>query len=278
MSLGPTAGFEIVLRATAVGSGAGTSPRSREYEQVAAVEGGRYRFESSSRGDSLPLVTGISWSFDGKESMLHLPESRVTTLRAGEIESPLYLPIPDPVLLSYRAILALDDPVRADRLAWRDLLREPGLRRDLESRAAALGAMAAIGLPSSDVPITRRHHGNTEVEVRWRSGRQGWMPAAFRVADSGPSASRFSWEVTEWSSAHGVQGSIDLPWRIHLEAHDSSQAPLSTLSIELEVTAIRELRGAGPEEFRLDPDDARNLWDEESKMFLRHAAAQPGAP
>jgi len=277
-SLDAQRGFEVSFRAKAVASGTDSNLVAREYDQVAAVEGGRYRFESSSRGDSVPLVTGISWSFDGRESMLHLPESHVTTLRAGEIEAPLYLPIPDPILLAYRAILALDDPIRADRLAWRDLLREPDLRRDLESRAAALSGMAAIGLSSSDVPVTRRYHGNTEVEVRWRSSRQGWMPAAFRVADSGPGGSRFSWEVTEWSSARGVQASIDLPSRIHLEAYDDSQAPLSMLAIELEVTAFRELRDAGPREFRLDPDDARNLWDEESKIFLRHAAAQPDAP
>lgn len=108
----------------------------------------------------------------------------------------------------------------------------------------------------------------------WRSFGSSWTPTRFRDSEVGAEAATLSWEIVSWldpRESGGVQG---IPRRVRIEAFEEAQQPFTSIVVDLEVTGFRALTNTPASAFRLDPDEARILWDEDSKMFLRHVHDQ----
>jgi hypothetical protein len=261
------ANFELVGTATVDIGGSGTEKRRRVFEYSTIVDGKRYRIDVRSSGAEIGLLPRLSVAFDGSQTWLLLPRSEIVTIRTGDIEGPLPVPVPDPVLLQFQAILATRDPVAARELSAADLAREPELRENLLERAADLGAQSRLG-GGSLVPSTLAPKHLGDVGISWARENGRWVPSSFSAAAQ---SGRGEWKVLEFFEAKRADGVPGIPKRVLLRAVDGDQEPLSEMTVLYEVRSFKRTAGRPVEDFRLDDEvGRRKVWDEDARVFLRN--------
>lgn len=264
-------GFELEATIKVEVTGNDTHSYSAVYGYSSIAEAGRYRFETVSRGDRVGLLEGLAVAFDGQQTWLRIPASKTTTVRAGEIEERIPFPLPDPITLQYRSLVALADIAAARHVSILDLIGDRSLRASLDDRARVVAA--GVGRPGEAVAHVLDSDPDRSLELELRRVGGEWVPAAFTLVHTGARSARMSWVVLEFLDPGRAGGVHGVPAMVRYEAIDPSQA-LSRLVARYDVTLFRPVRSVPARRFVLDPPMTDAIYDEDARAFIRSGSGE----
>lgn len=258
------------LASVEVADATGTDRRLRAFSYEVAIDGPKLRIEISSEGAEIGVLPRTSLAYDGRQTWVRLPCTDIVSVRTGEWEGPLPVSIPDPLLLQFRALLALEDAAATRGFSLRDLGRDHGLLDRLESSAWREAALAASNAAGDVAVTTAPPRGGGLIEIHWRQEGARWVPQSFKGSGLWGGSGSVEWVVLESLPSRAAGGIAGIPRRMEYRASDSVEGPLSELRIRFEVRAFEPGFAADADLFSLEAAslDGR-LWDEDAGMFLR---------
>lgn len=263
--------FQLDARALVeVADTVGSDRRLRAYLYKTVIDGPRYRIEVSSEGAEIGVLPRSYIAYDGQQTWVEVPGSDIVSVRTGDLEGQPPVAIPDPLLLQFRALRALEDVDAARELSVRAFGRDRHLVDRLENLARSEAALAAASNVNGAAVTIRRSVGGGQLEIRWRQEGDRWVPSSFRGSGLWRGKGSVEWEVLEFFPANEAGGVAGIPRRVEYRASDPDEGERSELRIQFEVTAFEPGFASDVSMFRLDNSlgDSR-LWDEDAKMFLR---------
>jgi len=254
----------------------GTSPASesvgrRAFRLRVLADGGRYRVECDSVGDDLGLHPGFTVAFDGLHHYLVLPHSRTVLRRAGDLDGPLPMSIPDPLSLLYRAADAQAAQLHLIPLSPREIASDSGLRDSLRSFSASIGRSGSMDRNADSQVSTTERAGEGKQRVSWKQIGSTWVPMDYGFTAADAEGGHVEWRVDEFMSAETASGISGVPKRLRYEAVDPTQTPFSRLVITYDTLTFKVPVATPPAEaFQLDEADFARVYDEDSQQLEKH--------
>lgn len=261
--------YELVAQVSIEISGTSGTTLKRTFSYRALVDGDHYRIDARSAGDETPLRQGFSVGFDGASSWIMFPDTGLLTVRAGEIEGPLPVPVPDPIVLQFEAMFALVGQP-SPHLSARELSgSRPAILRAMESSATSVRASIATSKASTRIVETRMLADGNEATVILTRESGIWVPVGLKTQTPGTNAAWSEWKTVSFLKPEQSSGVAGVPSLVEFVARDPDQEGLQDLSARIETILFRTLERVSPSEFTFDPDSVQRIWDEDSRMFLK---------
>jgi len=261
--------YELVAQVSIEISGTSGVTLRRIFSYRALVDGDRYRIDANSVGDETPLVQGFSIAFDGTSTWMMFADSKLLSVRAGELEGPVPVPVPDPIVLQYEAMFALAGQP-SPHLSARELAgTRPAMLSAMESSAQSVRASIVASNASALIVEKRILADGSEATVTLKRESGIWIPAGLKTQARDTNAAWSYWKAVSFLKPEQSGGVTGVPSLVEFFARDPDQEGIQDLSARIETVSFRTLEGVAPAEFTPDPDSARGIWDEDSRLFLK---------